>query len=122
LESHSLSSLQPWLRPYAQWLVSVAPSLGARSVRITSVVRSRAKQQLLYNRFRAGRAQFPAAPPGRSMHEYALAWDMVTEPFSVLPSLGALWNRVGGRWHKSDEIHFSLPLKIPWPTPPPYRS
>jgi len=122
LQSHSLSSLQPWLQPYARWLVSVAPSLGARSVRITSVERSRARQRQLYNRFLAGRAQFPAAPPGRSMHEYALAWDMVTEPFSVLPLLGAYWNRVGGRWHASDKIHFSLPLKIPWPTPPPYRS
>ena len=95
MQSHSLSSLQPWLQPYARWLVSVAPLLGARSVRITSVVRSRARQQALYSRFRAGRAQFPAAPPGRSMHEYALAWDMVTDPFSVLPTLGALWNRAG---------------------------
>jgi len=121
MQTFSLSNLQPWLQPYARWLVSVAPLLGARSVRITSVVRSRARQQQLYNRFLAGRAQFPAAPPGRSMHEYALAWDMVTEPFSVLPSLGALWNRAGGRWHASDKIHFSLPLQIPWPTPPPYR-
>lgn len=121
MQSHSLSSLQPWLQPYAQWLVSVAPLLGARSVRVTSVVRSRGRQRQLYNRFLAGRAQFPAAPPGRSMHEYALAWDMVTEPFSVLPSLGHYWNLVGGRWHKSDEIHFGLPLKIPWPTPPPYN-
>jgi len=55
------------------------------------------------------------------MHEYGLAWDMVTEPFSVLPLLGAYWNRAGGRWHASDQIHFSLPLKIPWPTPPPYN-
>jgi len=118
--SHSLSKLQWWLRPYAEWLVSVAPSAGARSVRITSVLRSRGQQRALYSRFLSGRAQFPAAPPGRSLHEYALAWDMVTEPFSALTTLGGWWNQVGGRWSPTDKIHFSVPVKVPWPTPPPY--
>jgi len=120
MQSHSLSNLQPWLRPYAEWLVSVAPSAGARSVRITSVQRSRARQQALYSRFKSGRAQFPAAPPGRSLHEYALAWDMVTEPFSALTTLGGWWKQLGGSWSTSDRIHFSVPIRIPWPTPPPY--
>ena len=120
MEAHSLRSLQPWLRPSAEWLVWAAPYAGARSVRITSVVRSRAKQRALYARFKSGRAQYPAAPPGRSMHEYGLAWDMVTEPYSALTTLGGWWNQLGGRWHKSDRIHFSIPVKIPWPTPPPY--
>lgn len=120
MQTHSLSSLQPWLRPYAERLVSAAPSAGARSVRITSVTRSRGRQRALYNRFLAGKAQFPAAPPGRSLHEYGLAWDMVTEPFSVLDTLGAWWQQLGGRWHESDRIHFSVPVQIPWPTPPPY--
>jgi len=122
MQTHSLSSLQPWLRPYAELLVSAAPYAGARSVRITSVVRSRGRQRELYNRFLAGRAQFPAAPPGRSLHEYAVAWDMVTEPFSALTILGGWWNQLGGRWHSSDKIHFSIPAKIPWPTPPPYQA
>jgi len=118
--THSLLNLQPWLRPYAEWLLSAAPYAGARSVRITSVTRSRGRQRALYNRFLAGRAQFPAAPPGRSHHEYGLAWDMVTEPFSALTTLGGWWNQVGGRWSPSDRIHFSVPYPIPWPTPPPY--
>jgi len=120
VQSHSLSSLQPWLRPYAEWLVSVAPSAGARSVRITSVQRSRGRQRALYSRFLSGRSRFPAAPPGRSLHEYALAWDMVTEPFSALDTLGAWWKQLGGSWHTSDRIHFSVPLTVPRPTPPPY--
>jgi len=120
MQSHSLSSLQPWLRPYAAWLVSVAPSAGATRVRITSVTRSRGRQRQLYKRFLAGQAQFPAAPPGRSLHEYGLAWDMVTEPYSALTTLGDWWQQVGGRWNASDVIHFSVPISIPWPTPPPY--
>jgi len=120
VQTYSLSNLQPWLQPYARWLVSQGPSVGARSVRITSVQRSRARQRALYNRFLSGRAQFPAAPPGRSMHEYALAWDMVTEPFSALDRLGAIWKQLGGSWHTSDRIHFSIPVPIPRPTPPPY--
>jgi len=120
VQTHSLSSLQPWLRPYAEWLVSAAPSAGARSVRITSVTRSRARQRALYNRFKAGRAQFPAAPPGRSLHEYALAWDMVTDPYSVLDTLGAWWNQLGGHWSPKDRIHFGLNINVPRPTPPPY--
>jgi len=120
MQTHSLSSLQPWLRPYAEWLVSVAPSAGARSVRITSVTRSRARQRELYNRFLSGRAQFPAAPPGRSLHEYALAWDMVTDPFSVLTTLGGWWKTLGGSWSPTDKIHFSIPVRVPRPTPPPY--
>lgn len=120
MQTLSLAKLQPWLQPYAEWLLSAAPYAGARSVRITSVRRSRARQRELYSRFLAGSAQFPAAPPGRSLHEYGLAWDMVTEPFSALTTLGGWWNQVGGRWSKTDVIHFSVPIKVPWPTPPPY--
>lgn len=106
MTSHSLSRLQPWLQPYAEWLVSVAPYAGVRSVRITSVMRSRAQQRALYLRYLRGESRFPAAPPGRSMHEYGYAWDMVTDPFSALPILGGWWKQLGGIWHPSDVIHF----------------
>jgi len=102
----SLSTLQPFLQPYARWLVSVAPYAGATSVRITSVLRSRAEQQQLYSNWLAGRNAYPVAPPGTSKHELGLAWDMVTEPYSALSTLGAWWNRIGGEWHASDPIHF----------------
>lgn len=104
----SLKDLQPWLRPYAEWLVSAAPFAGARSVRITSVLRSRAQQQQLYSNYLRGRSQFPAAPPGHSKHEFGLAWDMVTEPYSALATLGNWWSQLGGEWHPSDPIHFAI--------------
>jgi len=108
LSRTSLKRLQPWLMPYAEWLVWAAPYAGARTVRITSVTRSRAQQRALYRRFLAGRSRFPAAPPGRSKHEYGLAWDMVTEPFSVLDTLGGWWKQLGGTWNPSDRIHFEV--------------
>lgn len=104
----SLSGLVPWLRPFASWLVSAAPYAGARSVRVTSVRRSRAQQQALYSNYLAGRSQFPAAPPGRSKHEYGLAWDMVTEPFAALATLGSWWRLIGGTWSPTDPIHFEV--------------
>lgn len=109
MTSTSLTALQPSLQPWAHWLVSAAPYAGARSVRVTSVKRSRAEQQQLYQNYLAGRSSFPAAPPGRSKHEYGLAWDMVTEPFSALYTLGAWWRRVGGEWSEKDAIHFAAP-------------
>jgi LAS superfamily LD-carboxypeptidase LdcB len=95
------------MQPYAEWLVSAAPSAGARTVRITSVRRSKAQQQQLYRNWLAGRSRFPAAPPGSSKHEYGLAFDMVTEPFSVLTTLGDWWRQLGGEWSPTDPIHFA---------------
>ncbi len=106
LSSSSLKTLQPWLVPYAEWLVWAAPYAGARTVRVTSARRSRAKQALLYRRYLAGQSLFPAAPPGRSLHEYGLAFDIVTEPYWVLDILGAWWKQLGGIWSPKDRIHF----------------
>jgi hypothetical protein len=107
MNNASLSALQPFLRPYAEWLVSRAPFAGATSVRITSVLRSRAQQQQLWDNYLAGRSRFPAAPPGSSKHEYGLAFDMVTEPFSALDTLGRWWQQQNGEWSKTDPIHFA---------------
>jgi len=104
--STSLASLALWSQPYARSLLSHAHSAGARTFRVTSVKRSRAQQAQLYKSFLAGRSSFPAAPPGRSKHEYGLAFDMVTEPFSALWSLGGMWKKAGGFWSPSDPIHF----------------
>jgi len=107
MQSKSLDGLEPWLRPYARYLVSLAGYAGARSVRITSVRRSRAAQAALYARYLQGRSRFPAAPPGRSLHEQGIAWDMVTEPYSALWTLGSWWQQMGGTWGgNSDPIHF----------------
>ncbi len=109
----SLKGLQPFLRPYAEWLLSAAPSAGATSVRVTSVRRSRALQAQLYRNYLAGRSSFPAAPPGRSKHEFGLAFDMVTVPFSALDTLGAWWKSRGGEWSPTDRIHFAAPGSLP---------
>lgn len=75
--------------------------------RITSVFRSRAVQARLYRNYLAGRSRWPAAPPGKSKHQYGLAFDMVADN---LPALGALWESWGGRWggRFHDDIHFEL--------------
>src|SRR5262245_37324364 len=104
--STSLQGLQSWLRPYAAWLVSAAPYAGAQTTRITSVYRSRAQQQSLYSSFLSGSSKYPVAPPGHSKHELRLAWDMVTEPYSALYTLGAWWKSLGGTWSETDPIHF----------------
>lgn len=103
----SFSGLQPFLRPWAAWLLSVAPLAGARSVHVTSVKRSRAQQAALYKSYLAGRSQFPAAPPGRSKHELGLAFDIVTVPFAALYTLGSWWRSLDGEWSSKDPIHFA---------------
>jgi hypothetical protein len=101
----SLAGLDRRLRPYAELLLSFARSLGA-TVRITSVRRTRAKQAQLYARYLRGLSPFPAAPPGQSLHEHGLAWDMVTEPYGALFELGKIWRSWGGTWSERDPIHF----------------
>jgi len=90
--------LQPWLRPYAEYLVAHFPS-----ARVTSVYRSRTAQLQLWNA-RASNP-YPVAPPGRSMHEQRRAWDMVADQ-ATLARAGALWRSWGGTWSPSDPIHF----------------
>lgn len=100
----SLNGLQPWLLPWAQWLVSYGRAYGCQ---VTSVRRTYAEQTRLYNDYIAGRSRYPAAPPGRSMHEAGRAWDMVGPP-QILEWLGRGWESVGGTWggRFGDPIHF----------------
>lgn len=92
-----------WLAPYAAHLIDVAQYNGLRP-RITSVYRSYARQAQLYERYRAGKSRYPAAPPGRSYHNYGRAVDMKADN---LPGLGAYWQRMGGTWGGNvDPIHF----------------
>jgi len=72
--------------------------------RVTSVRRTRQQQEALYARFLAGMSGgLPAAPPGLSLHEYGLAFDMVTNNPKYA---GATWNRMGGFWSPKDYVHF----------------
>jgi len=92
--------LQPWLSPYADWLVSRAPE-----VHVTSTYRSYSAQLQLW--LTRSTNPFPVAPPGRSYHEYGRAFDVVGPP-ATLYALGAVWERMGGTWggRIGDPIHF----------------
>lgn len=101
------SSLDPRFRPYADWLLRVANANGIPAT-VTSAYRSVTTQRQLYAAYLAGRSKLPAAPPGRSKHQYGLAVDIVFSPYTaqMQAAFGALWQRIGGTWHASDPVHF----------------
>jgi len=111
----SINELQPWLRPYATYLLKVA-EYNRLSPTVTSVYRSHAKQQQLYDRYlkckRTGGSCIPAAPPGYSQHGQRLAFDLVVRQGYRSPeqaALGAVWRQMGGRWGGSvDPVHFGI--------------
>jgi hypothetical protein len=102
--------LEPWLIPYAAYLYDVA-ALNQLRPRVTSVFRSLQKQQTLYERWQRGLSPYPAAPPGKSQHNYGLAFDMVTNTgYPMDPRLGQLWQQMGGIWgSEKDPVHFGTP-------------
>lgn len=116
----SLRSLDPRLRPWAEYMLQVAnanaPYFGGSSMVVTSARRSRMKQAQLYDRYIRGLSKIPAAPPGRSIHEYGLAWDMArlgVDPLrdELLVALGHYWQELGGHWGGTrDPVHFQAPL------------
>lgn len=64
----------PW-RAWCEWAIAELDRRGF-SPHIVSGRRSSAEQLVLYQNFIAGRSRLPAAPPGRSAHEYGLAIDV----------------------------------------------
>lgn len=111
----ALAGLEPWLQPSAESFYSYVAVPTAKhygcAAQITSVRRSRAEQTKLYRRYLSGQSRFPAAPPGRSLHEHGRAFDMVvmqgrTLRRDILTALGHYWQSLGGRWYPSDVIHF----------------
>lgn len=115
--SIELRGLHEGLRPWAEYALALGRYYGVNP-RVTSVRRSWAQQQQLYDRYRAsvaagtyrkpGGVQYPAAPPGRSAHAWGLAWDSVV-PREQL----ALWTRIrehaGFRVLSNDVIHAEFP-------------
>jgi len=104
----NLRDLQPWLYPYAKYLYDVAGYNRLRP-QVTSVYRSPHQQQILYQRFLRGESDLPAAPPGRSLHEHRVAFDLVVSGdwrSSSQAALGAFWIRMGGKWSPRDPVHF----------------
>src|SRR5258708_35769942 len=104
----SLDALVPELGDAAHALVDAA-GRAALQPRVTSTVRTTSEQRRLYNRFLAGQAGYPVAPPGFSAHEYGEAFDMVVTPMEALGDVGATWLEWGGYWGPGDAVHFELP-------------
>jgi hypothetical protein len=104
----SFSGLQPWLIPYARFFYNQVAAAGFQP-RVTSVFRSTRQQAVLYQRYRQGLSGgLPAAPPGRSLHERGLAFDLVVTPLSAAATVGRYWQSAGGRWFPSDPVHFEV--------------
>lgn len=108
-----LQTLQPWLVPYAKYLYRIGKYYDPLLV-VTSSFRSPMQQAKLYARWRTGESQIPAAPPGRSLHGYGLAFDLARigkDPFTdpLLNWLGAVWASWGGQYGGDrDPVHFQV--------------
>jgi len=108
-----LRTLDPRLVPAARWLYALGKQYDPLLV-VTSSYRSAAKQSRLYDRYIRGESQIPAAPPGRSLHGYGLAFDLARigkDPFTdpLLNWLGQVWEYVGGRYGGArDPVHFQV--------------
>lgn len=98
--------IHPVLREGMRALYAEASRLGLHP-RITSTYRSRATQARLYRAFLQGRSRWPAARPGHSLHQYGLAFDMLSDDMA---RLGAIWESWGGRWggRFNDAVHYEL--------------
>jgi len=106
-----LNTLDYRLVPWAKWLYLMGKQYDGRLV-VTSARRSSAKQAELYAKYQSGQSVIPAAPPGSSLHEYGLAFDLARlgkDPLGdpLLAWLGLIWTMVGGR-HGGirDPVHF----------------
>jgi len=106
----SLSSLDPRVRPWAEWFVSQLRAYGFNPV-VTSTRRSAAAQRKLYAEWKAGRNPYPVAVPGTSRHEKGQAWDMVVKNPALV---GEAWNSIYPgvfRWAgPKDPVHFEIRL------------
>jgi len=121
-----LNTLEPWLVPYAQYLLDVGRwynqvydwDRGGGPLVVTSARRSRADQYHLYQKYLRGDSQIPAAPPGRSLHEHGLAFDIARlgiDPFTdpLLNFMGEIWVEMGGTYGGTwggggDPVHFQV--------------
>jgi len=110
-----LGTLDYRLIPWAKYLYQIGKQYDGRLV-VTSARRSMAKQQRLYNDWKRGVSSIPAAAPGRSLHQWGLAFDMARIGISphgdpLLAALGQLWRSWGGVWGGDrDPVHFQPPV------------
>ncbi len=102
-----LRGLAPSVRSHAEYTLEWARYYGIE-VLITSSYRSWNEQQALYTKWLEGRSRWPAAPPGRSAHNWGLAFDSYVEPHH---QAAWDWLRRALGWHVpvNDEIHAAVP-------------
>jgi len=108
-----LRTLDYRLVPAAKYLYKIGKYYDPLLV-VTSSFRSPSKQARLYQAWLSGKSKIPAAPPGRSLHGYGLAFDLARvgkDPFSdpLLNWLGAVWTSWGGQYGgPGDPVHFQV--------------
>jgi len=78
-----LRTLDPRLYPWAHWIYTVGKQYDPKLV-VTSARRSKMKQIELWQRWLRGASKIPAAPPGQSLHEHGLAFDLARIGISPL--------------------------------------
>jgi len=109
----NLKTLHPQLVEPARWLYHGGKYYDGRLV-VTSARRSSRKQMELYKKYIKGESQIPAAMPGKSLHEWGLAFDLARigiDPLNdpLLNWLGSIWEQIGGRYGgQSDPVHFQV--------------
>lgn len=108
-DANKLVGLDPRMRDVAMAFCTWLSDLGFH-VTITSGRRSTAKQRQLYERYLRGESKLLALPPGRSLHEHGLAWDMVINGQHPPREIGEIWKSIGGQWggDVNDPVHFQV--------------
>lgn len=103
----SLAGLQSDVRARAQATLDAARRAGLY-VEVTSAYRDPRQQQRLYDAWIArGRTGLPAAPPGRSTHEFGLGIDMVVRRGGTQAHLARIAECNGLKWAGArDRVHF----------------
>lgn len=119
----NIKTLHPRVRPFARALIEKAVANGI-IIKVTSGTRSFEEQAELFRKFQAGGPV--AAPPGKSNHNFGLAFDVTIFKGSSDPekaktpvfespaykAVGALGTDIGlewgGNWKRVDEPHFQL--------------
>ena len=106
-----LGLYEPW-RQWCDWMLTYLDQRGFDPI-VTSGRRTYGEQQRLYSAYLAGRSSLPAAPPGRSAHNYGLAIDV----WAGNGQQGAMMNVLrsfGGELVAGDAPHVQYPGFNAW--------
>jgi hypothetical protein len=96
--------------PWRQWCEYVLEYLDRRGFApiVTSGLRTNGEQLRLYQLYLAGRSRLPAAPPGRSAHNYGLAID-VWAGNGQQEAMMTILRAFGGETVSGDPPHIQYP-------------